>query len=72
LEVDMIGSEVMAGDVFLLCTDGLSSLVTKDQIEEILSHELEPEIKAIMLIDQANFNGGTDNITAVLVEFKTP
>ena len=72
LEVDMIGSDVQAGDVFLLCTDGLSSLVPKDQIEEILSHELEPEIKATMLIDQANFNGGTDNITAVVVEFKSP
>jgi protein phosphatase len=72
LEVDMIGSDVQAGDVFLLCTDGLSSMVAKDQIEEILCHELEPEIKAIMLIDQANFNGGKDNITAVLIEFKTP
>ena len=72
LEVDMIGSDVQTGDLFLLCTDGLTSLVPKDQIEEILSHELEPEIKATMLVDQANFNGGTDNITAVLVQFKTP
>jgi protein phosphatase len=69
LEVDMIGSDVQAGDVYLLCTDGLSSMVAKDQIEEILSHELEPEIKTTMLIDQANFNGGKDNITAVLVQF---
>ena len=72
LEVDMIGSDVQAGDLFLLCTDGLSSMVAKDQIVEILSHELEPEIKATMLIDQANFNGGEDNITAVLVEFNPP
>ena len=72
LEVDMIGSDVLPGDVFLLCTDGLSSMVAKDQIEEILCHDLEPEIKATMLIDQANFNGGKDNITAVLIEFTSP
>ena len=72
LEVDMLGSNVLPGDMFLLCTDGLSSMVTKEQIAEILSHELEPEVKAMMLIDQANHNGGTDNITAVLVQFSRP
>ena len=72
LEVDMIGSDVQPGDVFLLCTDGLSSMVAKEQMTKILSYELEPEIKATMLIDQANYNGGKDNITAVLVQFTTP
>lgn len=72
LEVDMIGSDIQPGDLFLLCTDGLTSLVAKEQIEEILVHDMIPEIKATMLIDQANYNGGTDNITAVLVEFSTP
>ncbi|MEJ2136837.1 MAG: protein phosphatase 2C domain-containing protein [Desulfofustis sp.] len=72
LEVDMIGSDVQPGDVFLLCTDGLSSMVAKEQMAEILSYDLVPEIKATMLIDQANHNGGSDNITALLLEFDTP
>jgi protein phosphatase len=72
LEVDMIGSGVQAGDIFMLCSDGLSSMVTAAQIEEILSYELEPEIKATMLVDQANENGGRDNISVVLIQFTAP
>lgn len=72
LEVDMIGSDVQPGDLFLLCTDGLSSMVAKEQMEEILSYDMVPEIKATMLVDQANYNGGSDNITALLLEINTP
>lgn len=72
LEVDMIGSEVKPGDLYMLCSDGLTSMVALPQIEEILSYDLEPEIKATMLVDQANFNGGKDNISVVLVQFDTP
>ena len=72
LKVDMIGSDIEPGDVFLLCTDGLSSMVAKEQLAKILSYEMVPEIKATMLIDQANQNGGKDNITAVLVQFSNP
>ncbi len=69
LEVDMIGSDVKPGDLFLLCTDGLTSMVSKKKIKEILCYELVPEIKATMLIDQANLNGGMDNVSVVLVAF---
>jgi len=72
LEVDMIGSDVRRGDIFMLCSDGLSSTVAAAQIKEILLHDLEPEIKATMLVDQANFNGGPDNVSVVLVQFSTP
>ena len=72
LEVDMIGSDVRAGDIFMLCSDGLSSMVRSAQIEAILSYDLEPDTKATMLIDQANFNGGEDNVSVVLVQFSKP
>ena len=72
LDVDMIGSDVVAGDIFLLCSDGLTAMVSPAQIEEILSYEMDPEIKATLLIDQANFNGGSDNITVLLVQFTSP
>lgn len=72
LEVDLIGSQVEAGDIFLLCTDGLSSMVDKEQMTDILGSDLDLQVKTTMLIDQANYNGGTDNVTAVLVEFSAP
>lgn len=71
LEVDMIGSDVKIGDIFMLCSDGLSSMVTSSQIEEILAYDMEPEVKATMLIDQANFNGGKDNVSVVIIQFST-
>ena len=40
-------------------------------MEEILSYDMVPEIKATMLVDQANYNGGSDNITALLLEINT-
>ena len=70
LEVDMIGSEVMEGDIFLLCTDGLTSMVADEQVREILSCDMETHVKAAMLTDLAKFNGGKDNITVTLVEFQ--
>jgi PPM family protein phosphatase len=72
LEVDLIGSDVVAGDIFLLCTDGLTSMVADAQVREILSSDMEPQIKATMLTDLAKFNGGADNITVALIEFGAP
>jgi len=69
LDVDLIGSDVVAGDIFLLCTDGLTSMLADDRVGEILSYQMEPQVKATMLTDLAKFNGGTDNITVALVEF---
>ncbi len=72
LEVDLIGSDVVVGDIFLLCTDGLTSLVSDEQVGEILCRDTALQIKATMLTDLANFRGGTDNITVALVEFGSP
>lgn len=69
LEVDLIGSDVVPGDIFLLCTDGLTSMVADEQVHDILSRDMEPQVKATMLTDLAKFNGGADNITVALVEF---
>lgn len=60
-----------AGDCFLLCSDGLSGMVSDADIEKIVSKQKEmraPE-RINMLIEQARANGGLDNITAQLVEF---
>lgn len=55
---------------FLLCTDGLTDMITSKQIVEILKQNHPIEEKAQALIDAANEAGGKDNITVVLVEYQ--
>lgn len=53
---------------FLLCSDGLSDLVTADEIREIVErYDGDPEKVSRDLVDAANQAGGKDNITAVFV-----
>ena len=60
-----------AGDCFLLCSDGLSGMVSDHNIEKIVSRqrELRTQERANLLVQTANANGGVDNITVELVEF---
>lgn len=60
-----------AGDCFLLCSDGLSGMVSDCNIEKIVSRqrELRTQERADLLVQTANANGGVDNITVELVEF---
>jgi PPM family protein phosphatase len=57
-------------DYLLLCTDGLSSYVDHETIEEILSSSLDTPTHCQRLIDAANANGGLDNVTVVLARLK--
>ena len=51
-------------DAVLLCSDGLTNMLTKEQIEKVLiDEELNEEGKLIKLIKKCNARGGTDNIT---------
>jgi protein phosphatase len=67
LAVDIIKGPFQAADTFLLCSDGLSDMITDQEIESILMQGLAPEITARRLVDAANEAGGKDNITAVVV-----
>jgi serine/threonine protein phosphatase PrpC len=67
VDVDTFAIDAQAGDVYLICSDGLSSMVDAGDIEEILRRyrtDLAGASKA--LIQAANRGGGEDNITAVL------
>lgn len=61
-------SPFLPGDLILLCSDGLSDMVNKEGITNILLKDLTLEQKGAALIDIANANGGRDNITVVLVK----
>ncbi|MCX2450118.1 protein phosphatase 2C domain-containing protein [Pedobacter sp. PLR] len=61
-------SPFLPGDLILLCSDGLSDMVNREGITNILLKDLTLAQKGKALIDIANANGGRDNITVVLVK----
>lgn len=62
--------EVHAGDVFLLCTDGLTNSLTDPQIQQILATKnLTLQERCNKLINEANRLGGGDNITVCLISY---
>lgn len=67
LEIDIIQGGLQAGDLFLLCSDGLSDMVSDDELCNILLCPVGLADKAARCIEQANAGGGRDNITVVLV-----
>jgi protein phosphatase len=66
VEVDTWTYPVRAGDVLLLCSDGLTSMVSEEEVAEILTGADSLERAGRQLIDAANAAGGRDNITVVL------
>lgn len=68
ISVDKIEGELRSGDIFLLCSDGLSGEVANETIEQILSAPTKTlSEKAQLLIQQALSAGGSDNITLILL-----
>jgi len=59
-----------AGDVVLLCSDGLTGMLSEQAIAQILQAEAEPEQACRRLVARANEAGGEDNITAVVAHFQ--
>jgi serine/threonine protein phosphatase PrpC len=66
VDVDTWTYPVRAGDVLLLCSDGLTSMVSEERVAEILAASGSLAAAADALIDAANRAGGRDNITVVL------
>jgi serine/threonine protein phosphatase PrpC/CRP-like cAMP-binding protein len=66
VEVDVIDFDVLAGDRFLLCSDGLATYLEDNEIPALFE-ETSEEALTDRLIDLANDRGGKDNITAVVV-----
>ena len=64
---DVFEMEAEAGDVFLLCSDGLTRELSDQIIESLLSREVPLEALSARLVDEAKRAGGHDNITCLLV-----
>ena len=68
LHVDFFEEELMEGDLFFLCSDGLSNMVDNESMAQILKDDSALAEKGEALIDLANINGGKDNIALILVD----
>lgn len=70
VEADLFTQTVQAGDIFLLCSDGLTGHVEADEIQAIIL-ENSPSAAAALLIETANERGGRDNITALVLAVRS-
>ena len=69
IEVDVFTAPAELGDLVLLCSDGLTDMLTKDEIAAVIvGADRDPDAAATALVAAANAQGGEDNITVVLFE----
>lgn len=71
-EADVKEYRTRPGDLYLLCSDGLSDLVDDEAIQTVLATEKAPGDHIKFLIDKANTNGGRDNISVIIVRVGDP
>jgi PPM family protein phosphatase len=69
VKVDLTHQVVRRGDVLVLCSDGLSGQVNKDEIARVVAEEHDLVTVCKRLVDRANENGGPDNITVIAARF---
>lgn len=67
IKVDTGAFDVLQGDKVLLCTDGLTNMVSDEEIREVLQAEVDNPVA--LLIRKALAAGGTDNITAIVAVY---
>jgi PPM family protein phosphatase len=69
VKVDLTHQELRRGDILVLCSDGLSGQVKKEEIAAIAGRERDLQLACDQLIALANERGGPDNITVILARF---
>jgi serine/threonine protein phosphatase PrpC len=68
VQLDLLQTHVAPGDVYLLCSDGLTKMVEDRYLRDLLEiHHENPEGAAEALIEEANERGGKDNVTAIVI-----
>jgi len=68
VDVELNEVPVQAGDYLLLCSDGLTKMVPEPEMSSTIADVRDPQGICEELIAAANRNGGTDNVTVVIVE----
>lgn len=70
VDVEVQELDVESGDCILLCSDGLTTMLTDEEIRSHLAEETDLEDRCAALVQHANARGGVDNITVILLEFE--
>ena len=68
VNVDTVICDLSKGDIVLICSDGLSNMISPDEMAAILSEPLCVSEKCSKLVNLANQHGGEDNISVILIE----
>ncbi|MGN1157873.1 MAG: Stp1/IreP family PP2C-type Ser/Thr phosphatase [Agathobacter sp.] len=68
IDIDFFEVELKDKDTVLLCTDGLTNMLTDDKIHQIIMTHVDTETTCKILVEEANRNGGQDNITATVIK----
>lgn len=68
VNVDYFEIEVKPGDKILMCSDGLTNMLTDDEILYIVQSNKDIKLASQALVDKANYRGGVDNISALLIK----
>lgn len=72
IDVETNEYQIEEGDLYLLCSDGLSDMLSTEQMMEMMStHQTELDKLSEFLVQAANDNGGRDNISVILVRIAT-
>jgi len=66
IQIDIYECEIMDNDIFIICTDGLTNMLSDDEIKNIIQSNSDLEEACNQLVKTANDNGGEDNITVIL------
>jgi protein phosphatase len=70
VDVDVTEEPMQEGDIILLCSDGLNTMITDENILDIVHRNKEDlDLACQELINTANQNGGEDNVTAILIKY---
>jgi protein phosphatase len=69
IKVDLTYQRIRRGDTLVLCSDGLSGQVPREEIARVITEEQDLVVACRRLIDMANNAGGPDNITVIVARF---
>lgn len=67
VDVDLLVAKPKAGDIYLLCTDGLSKMLSFSELSDVIKKQREPKDAVDQLVELANQHGGKDNITVIVI-----
>ena len=63
---DSYTRDVLNNDIYILCTDGLTNMLSENEIKQIVEQNEEPDKASHQLVEMANAKGGVDNITVIV------